>query len=154
MNSLMTTLRDRLDATWRSRAPRNQRGILLVAIVVATAWAQFLWYAGEQRQVLRQKIERLEYHKALAKTLSIQIAKADENGTSGPVSTSLPILPGLNVQTNGKRFQISGTVAFDTWLVWVGEVQQANHVVLNSARLRKAIAPGHVQVEAEMESTP
>ena len=156
MSTFPGTLSGRLCDAWKSRTPREQRALLLAVIVIAVAaWAQLLWYAGEQRQEIRQQIERLEYRKALAKTLAAQMTGAEETGkTAAPDNAPLPALVGLSIQTTGSRFQISGTVAFDAWLAWVGEVQRDTHIVLTSARLRKAVAPGQVLVDVELERTP
>jgi type II secretory pathway component PulM len=152
----MEDLRQRAGAAWQGRSPRERRVLRLAAIVLAAAaWLQLLWTAAEQRAHLQQQVERLEYRMALAKSLAARLAGTPAGGDlTAAAAQPLPALAGLTVQATANRYHIVGSVSFDAWVVWLGDLQRGSHVVLTSARIRKGATPGQVDVEGEMERIP
>jgi type II secretory pathway component PulM len=154
MNALLTTLRQRLADAWQGRIPREQRTLILAAVVIAVAlWADLLWTAAEQRPRLQWQVDRLEHHTALVEQLAARIANAAEVGKTPGAGASMPLsaLAGLTVQFTEHRYHITGKVDFDAWLAWLGELQHGSHVILVAARVRKTGTPGLVEVEGELE---
>ena len=157
MSAYLADLRQSLAGAWLARSAGERRLLrFAAAVVVMMLWAYLLWHAADQRQRLQQQIEKLEYRNALATQLAIRIANPAEDRKPGADGAllPLPVLAGLNIQIADRRYRIAGTVNFDAWVGWLGDLQHGSRVILSSARIRKTSVPGQVVVEGELERVP
>jgi len=157
MSARFAALRRRLHDAWAVRTPRERRALRLAAgVLLAAVWLQLVWHAAERRQILEPEVQRLKSRVALAEALAAQIANPPAPAAVAVTASAPtpPAYPGLDMQPAGMRCRISGTVSFDAWVGWLGELQRSQHVVLASARIRRTSVPGQVDIEGELEWAP
>lgn len=145
-----------LDGWWRARSPRERRALILGLVVCAVAASvQLIWSALAARERLVPAVARLEGAAALARTVAAELEEGRTRGVPGSAAGApgaLPPLAGLAVEgIAAGRYRARGTVAFDAWLAWTGQLLQEARLTLVSASLVTA-GEGRVRVDAELEA--
>lgn len=151
---------EQVTAFWRARQPRERRFLAGLAVFLAAALlGQLLWTAHGERQRLRIQLLRqaseLEALRAGAEEWRRLVALPEWQGVAPGEEARKSIAQGAKalglaaVWRDASSLQVNGQVEFDSWVKWLGEVQQDHHLRVLRAK-GQAAGPGRVLVEAEL----
>lgn len=157
-------MKDPLIQFWRARAPRERvvlaGGAALLALALAYA---YLWLPMERELAqLRQALPQLRVQARQLKQdaqevgrLKVRPAVVQASGNLARAVEQRAIAGGMRERIEsitphdaGRVRVVLPLVAFDDWVSWVGELQAAQGVRVEWARIEAADAAGMVRVEA------
>jgi len=159
----MAALLARWHDFWKARKASERRALVAMAVVVGLAvLAQILWTAEQSRQRLRRQLPLLA---AQVETMRQSVAEWRRLESGGQTSSALSEqrraeavrrLAALGGDISGawlgpERWRLSGTVAFDAWVLWLGDMQQDFRLSVDRVQLTP-LAPGLARIEAELTS--
>lgn len=131
----MNALTQRLGEFWKARAPREQRAIVLMMVIVGLALSiQLFWTAWHQRDALRRQVPLRQMEVAIleqqAKALATPVSKATINTVAGNALEQAlrqeikSISANLSLRMLGTRqVELRGDADFDPLVTWLGKVQ-------------------------------
>lgn len=128
-------LRQRFDAWWRQRVPRERRLLVAAAavVVVAVVWQLHDWTVRERGRLaggLPRAEARLQAMQASSAEYA-RLAAAQVPAVPGPDALPAALAAaaasrGLSLDVRpdtGGQFVVRGSVAFDAWVDWLAAVQ-------------------------------
>lgn len=157
MNSTLIALKKR----WQALAPRERLALRSLALILALAMlGQLLWTAHERSQRLRRQLPVLEQQLALMRQGQAQWQELENNPAPPLPSLAEPRVQQAILASTGElggeaRLQwegggllrLQGQVPFDSWLQWLGRMQQEFGLRPTELHLQPR-GPGRVQVDA------
>ena len=164
MKSLLQKLRRQ---HWETRPQNERRGIAIGALLILPLLAYFLlWQPAhdavgklhEQRPKLRIQTEQMRHAAEQVEDMrhQPQLAVMDAAAVKAAVEESLnrhqlrESLTSITAQEpNGVRITLNA-VSFETWLSWLRDLQQAQHIRIDSVAVTALSAPGMVTVRAAL----
>jgi len=157
-------MKDLLIQFWRTRAPRERlvlaggSALLVLALGFAYAWLPMQRDVEQLRQALPQlrvQARQLQQDAQEVVRLKAQPAVIREAGSLVQAVEQRALATGLRERIESITPQDAGhvrvllpQVAFDTWIVWIGELQASHGVRVESARIEATAAAGMVSVDA------
>lgn len=154
----------RIATFWQSRTPRERRGLgIMVGVVVVAMLVQLAWTAHGESQRLHRQLPALRGQAANIGAQAVELSHMRSGSAPAALAEGESLLtsaravagglgPSLDLRLIGPRqIEIRGTVAFDTWSTWLGDV----HENLRLRVVRADVSPlpgrsGVVRVEAEL----
>lgn len=146
---------------WAARKPSERRALMAMAVVVGlAALAQLVWTAEQSRQRLRQQLPAFS---AQVEAMRQNLAEWRRLESGGQASVALSDerrkeaerrLAALGGGVSGAwlgptQWRLSGTVAFDAWVAWLGEMQQDFRLAVDQAQVTP-VGPGLARIEADL----
>ena len=164
MNSRWQTLRRK---HWDERAYQERRTIALGTLVILPLLAYFLLWQpahdalaklhatlpqlriqAEQMRLAAQQVEDLRHRPKLAVLDSTAVKNAvEESADRHQLRTSLSSVTAQ--EPNGVRITLSA-VSFEKWLSWLRELQQSQHIRIESVSVTPLTAAGMVSIRATL----
>lgn len=154
---LPPSLRQRAQAFWSQRAPRERlalrllAGILLVALLAQTLWslAQYRQRQLRQLPILAASAERMTQ---LAEAWRLLAPPGDLETPS--MATLQPAIearlgelgPGIQARWQGRRLALAGQADFSRWIAWTAAVQREHRLIPEKCTLRDV--DGRLQIDA------
>lgn len=143
---------------WESRSASERRILAALALgVLAALVAAFVWLPLERTRTrlaaelpaLRASVASLEEQAGVVRRLRAMPARANAGAAPGAVAASAPSLPGAQVAPlDERRIRVTGAdVGFNALLDWLGTVQAAHGLRVESARLEALPTAGRVRAE-------
>jgi len=149
---------------WRARAPRERfvlvagAALLALALGYAYAWLPMqrelvqlrdtlpqLHMQAAQMQRDAEEVARLRAHPAVSRQggsiATVVEQRAAASGLREHIAT-------LAAQDDGRVRVVLPRIGFDAWLAWIGELQAAHGVRVESARIESSGEAGMVRVDA------
>ena len=154
--AVITALTTALTEFLASKSAREK--VLLAALgVLVTGWLGFtqIWAPLQMhRHEMAARIPRLERALAVAQTLPAAVVAADPRDLPALITDAAGAF-GLNItrlQPEGAKVQITlEDAAFETVLLWIEALQQANGLRLSDLTLTRRPAPGVVATSLTVE---
>lgn len=149
---------------WRSRAPRERvvlaggAALLGAALAYAYGWLPMQREAAQLRAALpalRAQAQQLQQDAHEAVRLRSRAAVPQSGGSLAPLIEARATAAGLRerietitLQDGGRVRIVLPAVEFDAWMAWMGELQAAHGVRVESVRVEATDEPGVVRAEA------
>ncbi len=146
---------------WQARTPTEQRALRIMLVVILVALlAQLLWSLEQSRQRLRRQLpsiaaERESMRQNLAEwrvlEASAQARSALPASFQKEVNRRISALGSgvSSVWSGPAQLRLTGTVSFDSWVGWLGEMQQDFRLFVLRAQVTAA-GPGMVRIEVDL----
>ena len=157
-------MKDLLVQFWRTRVPRERfvlaggSALLVLALGFAYAWLPMQRDVAQLRQALpqlRAQARQLQQDAQEVARLKAQPAVIRGTGSLAHAVEQNALATGLRERIESITPQDAGhvrvllpQVAFDAWIVWVGELQASHGVRVESAHIEATAAVGMVRVDA------
>lgn len=157
-------MKDQLVQFWRTRVPRERfvlaggSALLVLALGFAYAWLPMQRDVALLRQALpqqRAQARQLQQDAQEVARLKAQPAVIRGTGSLAHAVEQNALATGLREHIESITPQDTGhvrvllpQVAFDAWIVWVGELQASHGVRVESAHIEATAAAGMVRVDA------
>lgn len=149
---------------WRARAPRERfvlaagAALLALALGYAYAWLPMQRELAQLRGTLphlRAQAEQIQRDAEEVARLRARPAASQRGGSVATVVEQRAAASGLRehiatlaAQDDGRVRVVLPRVGFDAWLAWIGELQAAHGVRVESARIESSGEAGMVRIEA------
>jgi type II secretory pathway component PulM len=161
MNAMKEVFLQRWRSFWAARSGSERRALSVMAAVVALALVtQLLWSVEQSRQQLRRQLPTMA---AEAESMRQKLGEWQLLAASTPprpsvsatlqkeASRRLAALGGgvSAVWVGPGQLRLSGTVSFDTWVAWLGEMQQDFRLTVIRAQITPS-GSGRVRLEADL----
>lgn len=157
-------MKQRIAVFWQSRTPRERRGLgIMVGVVVVAMLAQLAWTAHGERQRLQRQLPALRGQAASIDAQAVELSRMrNESAPAAPAEgesllASARAVAGVLGSSHDLRLigprqiEIRGTVAFDIWVSWLGDVHENLRLRVVRAEVSSLPgSPGLVRVEAEL----
>lgn len=157
-------MKDQLVQFWRTRAPRERfvlaggSALLVLALGFAYAWLPMQRDVAQLRQALpqlraqagqlqqdAQEVARLKAQPTVIRGTGSLAHAVEQNAVASGLGERIE---SITPQDAGHVRVLLPQVAFDAWIVWVGELQASHGVRVESARIEATAAAGMVRVDA------
>lgn len=152
---------------WDARAPTERRAIAAGALIVLPLFAYFLLWqpahdaVGKLHETLPQlriqteqmrraagQIEEIRHRPKLAVMNALAVKTAiEESAARHQLRDALTTV--TEQEPNGVRLTLS-SVSFEKWLNWLRELQQSQHIRIDSVAVTPLAEPGMVMVRATL----
>lgn len=149
---------------WRARAPRERvvlaagAALLALALGYAYAWLPMQRELVQLRETLphlRAQAEQIQRDAEEVARLRARPAASQRGGSVTAVVEQRAAASGLRehiatlaAQDDGRVRVVLPRIGFDAWLAWIGELQAAHGVRVESARIESSGEAGMVRIEA------
>ena len=155
---------DSIIAFWHARSPREQ-AILSIggALLLAVGLIAYVWQPGELARVkFRRELPQLRVQYATmqreAQQLQVWRQHPAVHGPSTDLKTDIDAsatrhgvhaqLNTLDVDDAGRAHIALNMVSWETWIRWVGALQNENHLHLDTCHVQALPVAGMVKVDA------